>query len=710
MYYRTQRDYTGLGCDSRGWFDGLCGGRAPALGLAAITLITAACGGGDEDGPGAGGADAAPSCEERRAEAARPSSFEDGLVRIHAGGATRAIALAAPRSAPLPPVTSRPARVLRRRPADAPAASPVGLRLLLITPTEDRPSYQAAAAALQRIAVPHDVLLSGTDALDSALLYDESGACRYTGLILSHDGLGFDDGTGWKSSLSEDEWALLADYEASCGAREVIWYARPSAELGLSETSEFDDAATETMTLTDAGASFFPYLVRDAAIPVALVFGYRAAVAEPETTQAFFETASGGVLAAVHTRADDTEVLAITVDSGTESVHSQLLEFGVVDWVTRGLFIGKRRIYLSPQIDDVFLKSALWTDGGGESTYRMTADDVGHLLDWSGGLPARLPERSTFRIQLAFNGAGSQPALFPDQSLVTALRDAEDQFFWINHTWDHANLDGVDENTAQLEIAQNCDKAEEWDLTHFQCSEAVTPELTGLDNEDAVAGLLAAGVRHVVSDASKTETVDPDNPGSNPSPNAGRPNRHDPALLQIPRHPTSIFFDVSTVTEEVGLYNELYREYWGRDLTYDEIIDRDTELGLAYLLSYDVDPLMFHQANLRFWSADGWHSLYTDWMDRLVERFTALVNLPIVGLEMSDIATVMKERAALDACGVTATLSADRKSIHLESVGACVVPITGLDAPDAGDVQHYGGVATTHVVLTGCDARDIDLP
>jgi hypothetical protein len=708
MYYRTQRDYTGPGFDSRGWFDGVCGGRAPALGLA-ITLIAAACGGGDDDGSGAGGADAAPSCEERRAEAGRPSSFSDGLVRIQARGTTRAIALAPPRSAPLPPVTSRPARALRRLPADSPASA-IGLRLLLVTPTEDRPSYQAAAAALQRIGVPHDVLLSGTDPLDEALLYDESGACRYSGLILSHDGLGFDDGTGWKSSLSEAEWALLAEYEASCGAREVIWYARPSAELGLSETSEFDDSATETMTLTDAGAAQFPYLVRDAAIPVQLVFGYRAAVAEPDTTQPLFETASGGVLAAAHTRADGTEVLAITVDSGNESVHSQLLEFGVVDWVTRGLFIGKRRVYLSPHIDDVFLKSALWTDGGGESTYRMTADDVAHLLDWRGGLSSRLPERSTFRIQLAFNGAGSQPALFPDQSLVTALLDAEDQFFWINHTWDHANLDGVDENTAQGEIAQNCAKAEEWQLTHFQCSEAVTPELTGLDNPDAVAGLLAAGVRHVVSDASKTEALDPDNPGSNPRPNVGRRNPHDPELFQVPRHPTSIFFDVSTVAEEVGLYNELYREYWGRDLTYEEIIDKDTEIGLAYLLSYDVDPLMFHQANLRFWSDDGWHSLYTDWMDRLIERFTALVNLPIVGLEMSDIATVMKDRAALDSCGVTATLSADRKSIHLESVGACVVPITGLDAPDAGDVQHYGGVATTHVVLSGCDSRDIDLP
>ncbi|HEY8143836.1 MAG TPA: hypothetical protein VIG06_14225, partial [Kofleriaceae bacterium] len=98
----------------------MCGGRAPALGLA-VTLLAGlggCSGGGDDDGGSAGSPDAGLTCEERRAEAGRPSSFSDGLVRIQAGGATRAIALAAPRSAPLPPVASRPARVLRRRPAD----------------------------------------------------------------------------------------------------------------------------------------------------------------------------------------------------------------------------------------------------------------------------------------------------------------------------------------------------------------------------------------------------------------------------------------------------------------------------------------------------------------------------------------------------------------------------------------------------------------
>ena len=416
------------------------------------------------------------------------------------------------------------------------------------------------------------------------------------------------------------------------------------------------------------------------------------------------------MLAAIHSRPDGTEVLALTLDSGPLSLHSQLVEFGILQWASGGLFIGKRRTYLAPHIDDIFLQNALWSESGGEATYRMSEEDVGHLLDWSADLRSRLPGGSNVRLQLAFNGAGTLSSYYPDQSMVGALLAAERDFFWINHTWSHANLDAASENTVALEIARNCAQAEEWGLTHFRCSEAVTPEVSGLGNPDAVAGLLAAGVRHVVSDASKVEAEYPENPGSNPSPNVGRSNPIDPELFHIPRYPTNLYFNCSTPAEQVGLYNQLYRDYWGRDLTYDEIIEVDTESALSYLLSYDVDPLMFHQSNLRFRSEGAWRSLFTDWMDRLVERFTALVDLPIVGLDMDDIATVMKERAALDRCGVTATLSADRTSIHLESVGACVVPITGLDAPQAGEVEHYGDVPTTHVPLSGCDSVDVAIP
>jgi hypothetical protein len=695
------------------------GGRCAPAPRIVLLVVTAALGplhgcsagggSGGGDGLDSAGTDGGPAvtCTERRARSGRTSTFSAEPIRMRVGRTARAIARRPPRSALLPPASARPPRPRMRRSTGDRA---VGLRVLLAAPDEQRASYQAAAAALQRIAVPHDVLLSASESLERERLYDESGACRYAGIILSHSDLAADDGTGWHSTFSDEEWQLLAEYEQTCGAREVIWYADPSDDVGLTRTGSFGEEARETATLTDAGAARFPYLVRDAAIPIQEVFGYRARVSDASTTQPLLVSSRGDVLAAVHTRADGTEVLAVTMDSGPTALHSQLLEFGIVAWLSRGLFIGARRLYLAPQIDDVFLASALWTESGGQPTYRMTGDDVGHLLEWSSQLPSRLPAGSTVRNQLAFNGAGSLPAAFADQSVVAALLAAEQQFFWINHTWDHENLDAASEELAREAIARNCERAAEWRLGAFRCSEAVTPEVTGLDNPDAVAGLVAAGVRHVISDSSVTEELDPLNPGNNPSPNVGRRNPFDPSLLQIPRHPTNIFFNCSLPAEEVGLYNELYRDYFGRDLTYAEILDVDTDLALSDLLSYDVDPLMFHQANLRFWS-DGsrWRSLYTDWIDRLAARYTELVDLPILGLDMNAIARVMEERAALDGCGVTATLSPDRTRIHLESVGACVVPITGLAAPDAGDVELYGGVATTRVTMDACDARDIDV-
>ena len=691
----------------------MSGGRARAPGLALLGVIASVgmvIGCGSDAAPGAGEPDAGglPVCEERRAPSSPSTTITADEVWVDAGGAARASALAPPRSSPLPATSLVPARAPSRRLADQSTSLAVGLRILLITSSEDRASYRAPAAALQRIGVPHDVLVASTDSLDRERLYDPDGGCRYAGVILSHSGLVAEDAGGWHSTFSDQEWLLLAEYEQSCGAREVIWYARPDAEIGLTESGEFDAEASETATLTTAGAARFPYLVPESVIPIRNVYGYLSTVSDSAATVPLLESSAGDVLAAVHTRTDLTEVLALTFDSGPSSVHSQLFEYGIVEWLSRGLFIGKRRIYFSPHIDDVFLASALWSGTGGESTYRMTAGDVGHLRDWGHDLPGRLPHGSSVKIQLAFNGAGAQPAYHPDQAVVADLLAAESEFFWINHTWDHANLDAASEEMAAEEIRRNCDQAAEWGLSHFRCSDAVTPEITGLENPDAVAGLLAAGVRHVVSDASWTEDKNPSNPGSNPAPNVGRWNPLDPTLLQVPRHPTSIFFNCSNQTEEIGLYNELYRDYWGRDLTYQEILDNDADHALGYLLSYDVDPLMFHQANLRFWSQDGWHSLYTDWVDRLVDRFTELVQLPIVGLDMDAIAQVMREREALDQCGVTATWSADRTRIHLESTGACIVPITGLDAPDAGEVETYGGVPTTHVALA-CDSLDVDV-
>src|SRR5207247_4791647 len=73
-------------------------------------------------------------------------------------------------------------------------------------------------------------------------------------------------------------------------------------------------------------------------------------------TTPLIKDASGNTLAAVTTYADGREILALTFDSNAYSLQTLLFGYGLVNWATRGLFVGERHVYMSPQVDDVFLE------------------------------------------------------------------------------------------------------------------------------------------------------------------------------------------------------------------------------------------------------------------------------------------------------------------------------------------------------------------
>ncbi len=612
------------------------------------------------------------------------------------------------RSGPLEPVA--PARDAGRLAAGS--AADVELRILLVSATNDEPSLEAAGGALARIGVPFTTLIATEEELTHGALWTDEGGCRYAGIILTQSELGYQVGPDtWGSAFDDAEWQLLDEYEAACGAREVAWYAYPSESNGLELVSEFQGEDVVPVRTTAAGAERFTYLRTDAPVAIAGVWGYQSRVVDPQTTTALLQTETGEALAVVHRRPDGREVLAMTFDSSQWTRHAMLLEYGVIDWVSGGLFLGARRVYLTPQIDDVMIDTELW-EGNGVS-WRMGAADVNYIADWQQALQGRLPAGSSFVTQMVFNGYGTDTAVYPDTAPIDAMRARHDEFVWVNHTWDHVNMDPMSSETARDEVADNCALAEDWGLNGFSCGALVTPEISGLQNQATVDGLLEAGVRVVVSDTSRTAEIDPGNPGDNPSFNVGRPNPVRPALYQVPRYPTTIYYNVTTVAEEVSLFNYLNRDYYGRELTYPEIIAEAVETAAYYLLGYDMDPLMFHQTNLRALTGTDQqlHSLYTDWIDAVVADYTAQVTLPVVSLPLETIAERMKERGAYDACGLTARRLSDDAGDRLElrSLGACTVPITGLDAPDAGRVELYGGVPTTFVTMEACSTATIPL-
>jgi hypothetical protein len=607
----------------------------------------------------------------------------------------------------------------------APGERRIELKLLLITATGLEPAYLAARSALDRIGVPYDVLIAVTTELGPDMLSNSVDGCYYRGVVVAVGGLGyFDTSTQlWTSAFTTDEWTTLADYERACSARELIWYGWPGVEFGLALSSSFAPTDMVTAHTTSAGAGVFPYVPASAAIPINYVYGYKATVIDPAATTALVQSDDGHALVAQHLALDGRETMIVTVDSNPNLVYGLVQEYGLVNWVSRGLFIGKKRAYLTPQVDDVFIDDDMWNttthrnnpDLDGVNTLRLTGSDIDQLVSWQTGFRAKLPTGSRYITVMAFNGVGAVSAMYPDQTLLTAALSAGGNLTWLSHTWDHENMDLMTRTAARDEVTRNCELAAAYRLNGFVCSELVTPDMSGLTSTDAMLGVLDAGVRYVVSDTSITAEVAAARgtmPGDNPSFNVGRVNSVDARIYQVPRHPTSIFYDVATRAAEVDEYNTIYRSYWGRDLSYSEIINVDTLFGLHYLLTGDIDPLMFHQPNLSTELVDGTiHSLFGDWVEASATQFTALIRFPILTLTEREIAGAMQARAALDACGAAATYveAGSASTLELRSSGTCVIPITGVSST-VGAVEVYAGVPTTEVAMAAGITRVITLP
>jgi hypothetical protein len=142
----------------------------------------------------------------------------------------------------------------------------------------------------------------------------------------------------------------------------------------------------------------------------------------------------------------------------------------------------------------------------------------------------------------------------------------------------------------------------------------------------------------------------------------------------IPRRPVNLFYNVSTPADWASEYNCIYHGYFGRDLTYSEILDFVSGQLLPYLLRGENDPWMFHQSNLVAY--DGRHSLLTDLLDATLAKYNGYFTVPIVSPSMNQLGVRIADRMSWLGSNVTATLQAGG-SIVLSSDRSVYVPVTG---------------------------------
>jgi hypothetical protein len=470
-------------------------------------------------------------------------------------------------------------------------------------------------------------------------------AGNFQGVILTSGALSYspDGGATWQSALSAAEWQALRTYEANFHVREISWYVFPGADQGLNPPSS-SGGDPVNMTLTAAGRTVFPYLNAATPIPITNSWTYKATASDPKVTPLLVDSANNALVSSRVT-SDGRETIAMTFDSNPFLVHQLVLAHGLIEWVTKGAYLGEFRAYLQPQIDDLLIDDDMYLGG----TFRITANDYNKTHDWWSGQVVR-PGNSGFRITMAFNGEGGSNPDIPNDPLTNAVTATAFDFYFTSHTFTHENLDNVTYAVAYAELSKNIQFAAAKGFTDFSPQGFVSPDVSGLRNKAALDAAYDNGIRFMVSDTS-TESGKGTGTGLIRPPNTGVYSDLRPEILFVPRRPTNLFYNVSTPADWSAEYNAIYASFWGRNLTYQEILDKESQSLLTYMLQGELDPHMYHQPNMRAY--DGTHTLLGDLLDMAFAKYRSYSMLPVISLRQEDIGSRMADTMGRNWAGVT---------------------------------------------------------
>lgn len=136
----------------------------------------------------------------------------------------------------------------------------VGKRVLVISATDDRTVDQGielATQTLERQGIAYDQFVATRQGEipenQQMRLQDDSGAPRYSGIVLTNDKVLFENRQGqWGSGLTQEQWSQLEKYEAQNHVKRVALYSYPSQDIGVAPFQQATGAATSLSMSPDA--------------------------------------------------------------------------------------------------------------------------------------------------------------------------------------------------------------------------------------------------------------------------------------------------------------------------------------------------------------------------------------------------------------------------------------------------------------------------
>jgi len=400
------------------------------------------------------------------------SSGNSSVVTVSGSGFAQAIATAdtaIPIMATSGSVTSNPAwfSALSSLPMVCPNPT-IDLKVLVVTNGQSEADFPAIKQILDYVGTPYTVfdMSENPDGITADMLSDGSCHAYYQGVIFAIGGYIYG-----LPGMSE-----LTAFEKQFGIRQVNWFTWPGTDYGLnSPDSTVDSNSSVTANFTAAAAQVFSYANTNTPLTIANAAAYLSTpIAAPAgtTITPLLMDGSGHALSVIYDFGDGRQYLTQTFDSNQYLTHDLILAYGLVNWVTKGVFLGEYHVYAAASVDDFFINDAEWVPGTSCTnpithdrtasddpslpTFRLKAADMTALSNWQNKLNQD-PLLSNFKLSLAFNGVGtsgnndwtgvSAPGVANDD-LVSELQSYQQFFHWMSHTYDHPEtLDGLCKST-----------------------------------------------------------------------------------------------------------------------------------------------------------------------------------------------------------------------------------------------------------------------
>lgn len=427
--------------------------------------------------------------------------------------------------------------------------------------------------------------------------------------------------------------------------------------------------------------------------------------------------------------------------------------------MTRGLFLGKRKVHLNTQVDDLQLSTGLYIPA--DTEFKLRTGDMEAHIPWQTGINGRLPAGSDYWLEMGHNGNGDiidaveepqgeatcvppyavdypyppdtplewvkppgtgtdlWPTEFEEYGWSKACAELDDFASWflnkdnlnafahVSHTFTHLELNNATYHDATREIYFNQAWLRQMGIdqaNRFSPKGIIPPAITGLHNADAIQAWMDNGIQYVVGDNTR-------------SPLRNQNNKYHPlvstvadngyaGLYIIPRFATTIYYNCDkpecTVQEWIDTS--------GGSGDFNALLKDARLTNTRYLLGLQSDPYMFHQANMRqtdmetitVGSETAQMSLLMAWVETIAQEMYRLTDWPMTSLKHDDIAKYFIDRMTLDGCTPKLSYSFSDNGNAIQSVtvstegNSCSVPVP-VTIP-AGSATASGGSAQTDKV------------